>query len=236
MLVNHKEIHCMNTSIHSHSSARRILIMTAVEAEREAVLQGLSARGEDRFSVQLAGVGPASAAARTTSILAKESFDMVISAGIGGGFAGYADIGSIVLASQMIAADLGSETPDHGFLSVDELGFGSSRIQADTVYNGSLSSAIQLAGLAVHIGPVLTVSTTTGSAESTAMLAERIPGASAEGMEGYGVALAAHYFHLPVLEIRAISNRVGPRDRSSWRIPDALQALTKASSILPEVL
>lgn len=226
----------MNTSIHSHSSSRRILIMTAVEAEREAILRGLPEQSHDRFNVQLAGVGPASAAARTSAILAQESYHLVISAGIGGGFAGYADIGSIVLASQMIAADLGSETPEHGFISVDELGFGSSIIQADTVYNGSLASAIQTTGLAVHIGPVLTVSTTTGSAESTTLLAQRIPGASAEGMEGYGVAIAAHQFHLPVLEIRAISNRVGPRDRSSWRIPDALQALTKASSILPEVL
>ncbi|MGC7879870.1 futalosine hydrolase, partial [Desulforudis sp. 1190] len=34
----------------------RILVMTAVSAEREAVLRGL--RGDSRFDVLVAGVGP----------------------------------------------------------------------------------------------------------------------------------------------------------------------------------
>ncbi|HZG76719.1 MAG TPA: futalosine hydrolase, partial [Paenibacillus sp.] len=41
---------------------------------------------------------------------------------------------------------------------------------------------------------------------------------------------------VPVLEIRAVSNAVGPRDRAAWRIGDALAALETASAILPEVL
>src|SRR5689334_24164204 len=51
---------------------KRVLIMTAVEAEREAVLRGLSAaarpvNGSPEFAVSLAGVGPAMAAASTRS-------------------------------------------------------------------------------------------------------------------------------------------------------------------------
>ena len=37
----------------------KILVMTAVAAERDAVRRGL--KGADRFEVQLAGVGPVSA-------------------------------------------------------------------------------------------------------------------------------------------------------------------------------
>ncbi|GJM77440.1 hypothetical protein HMSSN036_96560 [Paenibacillus macerans] len=55
-------------------------------------------------------------------------------------------------------------------------------------------------------------------------------------MEGYGVAEAARQFGLPSLELRAISNAVGPRRRELWKIGDALQALEQACSILPEVL
>ncbi|CAO0837172.1 Futalosine hydrolase [Streptomyces microflavus] len=33
---------------------------------------------------------------------------------------------------------------------------------------------------------------------------------------------------MPVLELRAVSNTVGPRDRAAWRIGDALAALTEA--------
>ncbi|MNJ58166.1 Futalosine hydrolase [compost metagenome] len=63
-----------------------------------------------------------------------------------------------------------------------------------------------------------------------------MPGAAAEAMEGYGVAIAAHNLQLPVLEIRAISNTVGPRQRELWKIKDALLALEQACSLLPEVL
>ncbi|MBW7461263.1 futalosine hydrolase, partial [Paenibacillus sepulcri] len=100
----------------------------------------------------------------------------------------------------------------------------------------ALTEAIRAAGVSVQTGPVLTLSTVTGTAETAALLAERVPGAAAEAMEGYGIAAAAYQHGVPVLEIRAISNIVGPRDRDAWRIGDALKALEAASSILTEVL
>ena len=55
-------------------------------------------------------------------------------------------------------------------------------------------------------------------------------------MEGFGVAEAAAAHGVPVLEIRAVSNPVGPRDRAAWRIGDALAALTEAFGKLTPVL
>ena len=60
----------------------------------------------------------------------------------------------------------------------------------------------------------------TGSADRAAELRRRHPRALAEAMEGFGVAEAAAAHGLPVLEIRAVSNPVGPRDRAAWRIGD----------------
>ncbi|MFE7122322.1 hypothetical protein ACFU99_43555, partial [Streptomyces sp. NPDC057654] len=77
-------------------------------------------------------------------------------------------------------------------------------------------------------GAVLTVSTATGSAERAAELAARHPGALAEAMEGFGVAEAAAAHGVPALEIRAVSNPVGPRDRAAWRIGEALDVLRLA--------
>ncbi|SFL42961.1 futalosine hydrolase [Paenibacillus sp. 1_12] len=210
-----------------------ILVMTAVEVERAAVLRGL--HDCSRFHVGIAGVGAASAAARTAALLAAAKYDLVISAGIAGGFIGAAEIGSLVLADEIIAADLGAESVD-GFLSLDELGFGSSHIQVDREWQNRIAEALQGAGLTVRTGPILTVTTVTGSAATASALAKRIPGAAAEAMEGYGVAIAAQYGGIPFLELRSISNPVGPRDRSAWRIQDALQALESASSVLMEVL
>jgi futalosine hydrolase len=86
------------------------------------------------------------------------------------------------------------------------------------------------------VGNILTLSTVTGTVETTSKLQHREPGALAEAMEGYGVAMAAKEFGLPVLEIRSISNPIGPRDRSAWRIKDALVTLESASKVIAEVL
>ncbi|ASA24648.1 futalosine hydrolase [Paenibacillus donghaensis] len=213
--------------------ASRILIVTAVAAERDAVLHGL--RGSSRFDVVAAGAGTAAAAAGTAAALAAGSYGCVISAGIGGGFPGAAPVGSLVLASEMIAADLGAETPE-GFRSAAELGFGSVSVPAHRGTVEALAAALAAAGLAVSTGSVLTVSTATGTAGTAARLAARHPGAVAEAMEGHGVAVAAEARRLPVLELRAISNAVGPRDRDAWKIGEALEALSAASAILLEVL
>ncbi|MDF2723785.1 MAG: futalosine hydrolase [Paenibacillus sp.] len=212
----------------------KVLVMTAVAAERDAMLRGLGDEGgSGRFDVQLAGVGPAAAAAHTALALSRAEYGLVISAGIAGGFAGRAEVGALVVASEIVCADLGVETGE-GFASVDELGFGSSRIAVDGRLADDLTARLSAAGLPVSSGPIVTVSTATGTAATAATLAERVPGAAAEGMEGFGVAAAARACGVPVLELRAVSNAVGPRDRASWRIKEALDMLAAACPALRE--
>nr|WP_229864454.1 futalosine hydrolase [Streptomyces djakartensis] len=187
------------------------------------------------IDVIAAGVGPglaaaSAAAALTAAALQGAPYGLVVSAGIGGGFQPDAPVGSVVVADEIVAADLGAETPD-GFLSVTELGFG-------TVRHRPPEELVRRAAAAVgaRAGAVLTVSTVTGTAERAAVLRERHPTALAEAMEGFGVAEAAVAHGVPVLEVRAISNPVGPRDRAAWRIPDALAALTEGFGKLVPVL
>ncbi len=235
VLVNTEgKIQMTEARIHTRSdTAGRVLIMTAVEAERAAVLRGV---GDDpRFVVSLAGVGPASAAALTAALLAKDSYAMVISAGIGGGFSEVATIESIVVATEIIAADLGAETPE-GFSSVEELGFGSSRLEVDPAIAQQWVDLLQVATIPACGGPILTVNTATGSEKQACELRKRVPGAAAEAMEGYGVGIAARTFGLPCYEIRSISNAVGPRNREAWRIQEALHSLELAFRTLTEVM
>lgn len=211
----------------------RVLVMTAVAAEKDAVLRGL--RSNPNFDVVVAGVGSVVAAINTTRALAAAEYGLVISAGIGGGFKGQAEIGSLVVANEIVAADLGSETAE-GFSSLEELGFGFTHIKPEAKLVAQVAKAFQAAKLPIKTGPVLTVTTVTGTAATAAKLAARVPGATAEAMEGFGVGCAALNQGLPVLEIRAISNLVGPRERSSWRIPEALDILQTAGSVLTGVL
>ncbi|MEV6106051.1 futalosine hydrolase [Streptomyces sp. NPDC051940] len=208
----------------------RVLIATAVAAERDAVAPALA--GHSSYDVTAVGVGPAAAAAGTAlALLGPEGpYDLVVSAGIGGGFPAAVPVGGLVVADAIVAADLGAETPD-GFSSVAELGFGTVRHDPPA----ALARALAEATGAVY-GTVLTVSTVTGSAAGADALLKRHPGAAAEAMEGFGVAETAARLRIPVLEIRGISNAVGPRDRDAWRIGDALAALTRAVAALPPVI
>ncbi|MGP3969467.1 futalosine hydrolase [Streptomyces sp. 6N223] len=211
------------------------------------------------FDVLVGGVGPAAAAAATATALAMgpealerkpwgtarartpggpgaeprcgaPGYDLVVSAGIAGGFAGVAGVEAVVVASAIIAADLGVRTGE-GFTDIAQLGFG--RVAYETP--APLARAAAAAADAV-LGPVLTVSCVTGTDERAAELAALHPGAAAEAMEGAGVAEAAAGFGVPVVEIRAVSNTVGTRDRSAWRIPGALAALTAAFARITPVI
>ena len=194
----------------------RAVIVCSVEAEREAILAADAA-----CEVLVGGVGPAASAAATSARLAQGGVDLVVCAGIGGGFVPIG-IGDVAVASSIVYADLGAETED-GFVPLPSLGFG------QVAYEVQPSLAVALSDLTGgHMGTILTVSTVTGTAATTDALGTRFPDAVAEGMEGAGVAAAAALHGVPVAEIRAISNVVGPRDRDAWRVPDALRALGAA--------
>ncbi|MEV0037299.1 futalosine hydrolase [Streptomyces sp. NPDC050804] len=90
-------------------------------------------------------------------------------------------------------------------------------------------------GSGTVLAPILTVSTATGTAARAAELTARHPRAAAEAMEGFGVAEAAAVHSVPCVEIRAVSNAVGPRDRASWEIGRALGALRYAFTLLTPV-
>ncbi|MFD7745029.1 futalosine hydrolase [Streptomyces sp. NPDC059698] len=214
----------------------RVLVVTAVPVERDAVTRAFGGAQETvavpgaelhrsgAFDVLAGGAGPAAAAAATAFALASTPapYGLVVSAGIGGAFTPLTPLGSPVVASGIVAADLGAESPE-GFLPVTALGFGRDRFTPPPALVREVAAATGAAA-----GPVLTVSTATGSAERAGALLAAHPGALVEAMEGFGVAEAAARADVPVLELRAVSNAVGPRDRDAWRIGDALAALTDA--------
>ncbi|MFE9773956.1 futalosine hydrolase [Streptomyces sp. NPDC005931] len=230
------------------TSSLRVLVATAVPVERDAVagafpgpLREVPLPGATLHEVPggpdllAAGVGPARAAASTATALtaaalAGRPYGLVVCAGIAGGFPPDAPVASLVVADEITAADLGAET-DGGFLPVTELGFG-------TVTHRPPAGLVREAAAATgaRAGTVLTVSTVTGTAAGAARLRSRHPRALAEAMEGFGVAEAAATHGVPALELRAVSNPVGPRDRAAWRIGDALTALTEGFGKLSPVL
>ncbi|HEY7863038.1 MAG TPA: futalosine hydrolase, partial [Thermoanaerobaculia bacterium] len=69
--------------------------------------------------------------------------------------------------------------------------------------------------------------TCTGTWERAEALAARTGGA-VESMEGAALVHAARRMGTRIGEVRGISNTVGDRDRSRWRIPEAAAAARAA--------
>ncbi|WP_018218244.1 futalosine hydrolase [Salinispora vitiensis] len=212
-----------------------VLVVTAVPAEAEAVRAG---RGQ-AVTVAPVGVGPAVAGAGTARLLALAEaagrpYRLVVSAGVAGGFPDRVEVGGTVVGTSAIAADLGADSPA-GFIPVDQLGMPAELLGAGPAITAdpNLVAALRAALPAAAVGPVLTVSTVTGTVAGTEALLRRHPDAVAEAMEGYGVAVAAAQAGLPFVELRTISNPVGPRDRDAWRLREALAALTEVAAALP---
>jgi futalosine hydrolase len=215
----------------------RALVITAVAAERDAVTAAGFAAAPDlpygavtdgSVVVAAGGVGPVAAAVATTRLIAAVSPEIVISAGLAGGFAGKAGIGNVVVATSALFGDLGAAA-EEGFLHVTDLGFPGGQ-PLECAAAGEV--AARLAPLGAVAGPILTLATMTGTEARAAALAAAHPDAVAEAMEGYGVAWAAAEHGLPWAEVRAVSNRIGKRDRSQWDFPAAFAALGKALALV----
>jgi futalosine hydrolase len=207
-----------------------LLVVTAVEAEREAVIRDLGPTAATQLEVVVAGVGPVAAAVGTIAALHRlPDTSLVISTGIAGGFSGRAAVGDVAIADRITFADLGART-DAGFLTLAEMGLRQESSYSET--DARVRERIAQAPVSVVRGEILTLACMTGTDDDAAQLAARHPRAIAEAMEGFGVAAAAHDAGLPFAEVRAVSNTIGKRDPTTWNIPGAFDALARAFAVL----
>ena len=214
----------------------RLLAVVATEQERAALLRSLTAVpvpvGPYRAArtpaadVLVSGIGPGAAAAATATAAALGPYELALSLGICGAFRGTAAPGDLVVATELVAADLGADSTE-GFLSMSALGWADDVAAVDP----ELVTAAAARLGEVVTGPLVTVSTVTGTRARADVLADRY-GAVGEAMEGWGVLEGARPFGLPVLEVRAVSNLVSDRDTSTWDIPAAFAALAGAGESL----
>lgn len=128
-------------------------------------------------------------------------------------------VGDVVRVDSEIVGDLGAQERDGSFTAWSRIGGG------DIVQykSASLEKAPRwVAELRGASGLSVNCCTGTDSlAESRALLFD----CDVESMEGAACFSVCNAFDVPAFEIRAVSNLVGSRDKSSWRIPEALTAL-----------
>jgi futalosine hydrolase len=175
---------------------RLVLVPTALELRALGAPEALGA-------VEICGFGPVAAAARTAALLAERRPERVVLVGIAGTYgATAAPIGSAVEIDR-VAID--------GF---DGAGF--------EPWPG-VGATIELRPSRPWRTLVTVLAPSTSPAEA-AVRRGRHPGAIAEDMEGYGVAVACAIAGVPLAIVRGISNEAGDRNTRGWKIREALAA------------
>ncbi len=168
--------------------------------------------------ILVTGVGAVNAAIALTRFLEREGARAVISCGIGGAYPGSGlSVASAVWAASECYGDLGAASSG-GFLDMQALGF--PVIAGTTPRYNSLPITIRPGG---DIAPFVTVNTCTGDVTAAREIEART-GGWVESMEGAAIAHVATVYGIPVGEVRGISNPVGNRDRSVWRVKEAAVA------------
>ncbi len=174
----------------------------------------------DALHVAVCGIGPAAAALATQALASRLAPDHLVLAGIAGAYpAAQLALGHLCQVSWDAFADLGY-SDDQTLFNLDDMNlphlpredtrFG---CHFDLVTPFDLPSA-----------SAVTVAAVTNSRQRANMLWRRF-GADLENMEGAAVAMAGASLGIPVSQIRAVSNAVGPRDPKSWLIKTPLTAL-----------
>jgi len=196
------------------------LVLVPTELERAQLERHL-----DGLTLRCVGFGPIAAAARAAALIATTRARRVLLIGIAGSYDQIAQpIGTAHLFTSVVLDGLGVHTPT-GFQGPRELGF------AQAPARGAHAAVFDVLALAAPQGTapatLLTAPTASGDANERATRLARRPHALAEDMEAFGVALAAREFDVPCAVVRGISNAVGERRFSTWRVADALASAAK---------
>jgi futalosine hydrolase len=202
-------------------------VAASVQREFGPAAEGMGAPGTvlegKRCHFLITGVGQAACGVHLSRTLARRPYDRVIQAGIAGSFSPEVAIGSVVVVGEEAFGDLGAE--DNGsFLDLFDMGL---------LKRGASPFSDQLLVAPIIELPILarlprvrsvTVNRVLSEARSIAWIRDRYA-PQVVNMEGAAFFYAALLEQVPFVSLRAISDSVGPRDRSAWKIPEAISAL-----------
>lgn len=204
----------------------KVLIVAATEGEIMPFIQHIESPYADKdVHILITGVGMVATTYALTRKLQSEKYDLVMQAGVGGSFDRSISLGDVVFITSDQYGDLGAEDHDE-YMDIFEMGLLSPA--APPHNGGKLLIPMKEIHQKINLPHVnaLTINTVSGNSNTIARRQQKY-GCAVESMEG----AAFHYVCLQegvtFAQIRAISNYVMPRDKSQWKMKEAIVNLNK---------
>ncbi|MBK8521573.1 MAG: futalosine hydrolase [Chitinophagaceae bacterium] len=197
----------------------QILLIAATASEIEPFTAAYN-----RMDTLITGVGVPAAIYHLQKRIHQVDYDLIIQAGIAGSFSDEMTPGQVVLVKQDCFADLGIEekgnyTPvfNTAFADKDEFPF-TDGWMINTDENLKYSDLLN--------AKAITVNKVSDSELQKKQFSQTF-NADIETMEGAALHYVCLQEHIPFLQIRSISNQVGERDKTKWKIKEAIENLNK---------
>jgi futalosine hydrolase len=217
------------TFIKKEELCRMILLIAATEFEIPSFIN----QEEKKTDILITGVGVPATLYHLQKRLQQIDYDWVIQAGIGGAFNEKDTLGEVVVVGQDVFGDLGMEeksrfTPifKSGFIKENEFPF----------TNGWLNNNNEI----IKQLPLKTVKGVTVNKVSDSLLQKdqllNNFNAAIESMEGAALHYVCLQEKISFIQLRSFSNYVGERDKSKWKIKDAINNLNKELHTIIELI
>ena len=179
--------------------------------------------------VLITGVGVPATIYHLQKRILQMDYDLIIQAGIAGCFHNNVLLGNVVLVKQDCFADLGFEEKENytpvfntPFADKDEFPFNNGwLINLNTHFQKTALSAVK----------AITVNKISDSALQRNQFANNF-NAAIETMEGAALHYVCLQEKIPFLQLRSISNYVGERDKTKWKMKEAIENLNNELQIL----
>jgi futalosine hydrolase len=149
---------------------------------------------------------------------------LIINAGIAGSFRKDILIGEVVWVTEDRFADIGAEDRDGSFISTFEMGF--ENPDSFPYTSGALLSDVPLSYTPLQKVRGITVNKVHGS-EASIKKIQSLYQADVESMEGAAVMFTCLKKGIQVIQLRAVSNYVTPRNKAEWQITTAINHLNQ---------
>lgn len=184
---------------------------------------GESQRLKVRF--HQSGVGMLASAVSLTRLVSEEKPDLIIQAGIAGCFDSNMPLGKVVVVKEEILGDVGVEEDgkwkDLFDLKLEKSNyhpFEKRKLPNPWLSTYNLLKLPELTGITVN-----QISTQPSRIEQL----KKKYGAVVESMEGAALHFICREANIPFIQIRAISNYIGERNKAHWKMKEAIEALNE---------
>lgn len=206
----------------------RILVIAATRFEIAPFIIG-----NKGVEILITGVGVPSTLYQLQKKLQLKSTDFVIQAGIAGTFTSEIPLGKVVLVKQDNFADIGMEEKGK-FTNIFEAGFADKN--TFPFDDGWLINSNKL--IAQSFLPTVKAITVNRVSDSLLQKQQAIDGfnPSIETMEGAALHYVCLQESIPFIQIRSLSNFVGERDKSKWKMKEAITNLNNELTALADTV